>query len=64
MLRITDGCVAHNGWFLLLGCAYQMVQNYIRTYLYFCVADYIMYLGAICIMQCEIYYIYINIGMA
>ena len=26
MLRITDGCVEHNGWFLLLGCTYQMVQ--------------------------------------
>ena len=38
--------------------------NYIRTCLYFCVADNIMYLGAI--LSCsvrEIIYIYINIGM-
>ena len=52
MLRITDGCVEHNGWCLLFGCAYQMVQitlQAIRTYLYLCVADNIniMYLGAI-----------------
>ena len=38
MLRITDGCAKHNGWFLLLGYAYPMVQitlehTYIFVYL-------------------------------
>ena len=41
--------------------------NYIRTYLYFCVADNIMYLGAIasCSVRDIIYThtVYINIGM-
>ena len=54
MLSITDVFIA---WLRISDGA-----NYIRTYLYFCVADNIMYLGAI--LSCSVReIIYINIGM-